>query len=309
MCTKERNGKKMKKEKTLQRNTKKSHISNLISHRSNGITLIALIITIIVLLILAVVAIQAVREDGILAHAKNARDEYQKAQENEVTALKEYEDYIVEQLGAVNSENYGKKVNFKSKGTDKGDLIWRIFYEDRKNVYLISETPNKRCPVSGLAFYDCDENWKITMPKEIVKEYKSGADVSLQGQNLMPMAKNDGTVFTRDNTNYNIIATAYLCDITKWEDYTDEEGKAEWAMGSPTVELFVRSYDATQGKTTTLNVSNQGYESSIISRDTYKTDMNNGIYRLHGGWWWLASPSARDKSSMRIVDDGYRKLK
>lgn len=56
-----------------------------------GITLVALIITIIVLLILAVVAIQAVQGDGIISHAKNARDEYEQAQAEEIGILSGYE--------------------------------------------------------------------------------------------------------------------------------------------------------------------------------------------------------------------------
>ena len=55
-----------------------------------GITLIALIITIIVLLILAVVAIGTLQNTGIITHAQNARDEYEKAQTNEQAKLEEY---------------------------------------------------------------------------------------------------------------------------------------------------------------------------------------------------------------------------
>ena len=61
---------------------------------NKGITLIALIITIIVLIILAVVAINAVQGDGIIAHAKNARDDYQTAQEEENTILGNYMEKI-----------------------------------------------------------------------------------------------------------------------------------------------------------------------------------------------------------------------
>lgn len=67
-----------------------------------AITLVALIITIIVLLILAVVAIRAVQGDGIIAHAKNARDNYNQAQIEENGVLKGYEDYITGQLGGSN---------------------------------------------------------------------------------------------------------------------------------------------------------------------------------------------------------------
>ena len=68
-----------------------------------GITLIALIITIIVLLILAVVAIGAVQNDGIIEHAKNAREQYGTAQVNENTTLGNY----IEKL---NKHNPVKKI-------------------------------------------------------------------------------------------------------------------------------------------------------------------------------------------------------
>ena len=55
---------------------KNAHISNLTTHRSNGITLIALILTVIVLLILAGVVISQIQGDGILSHAKKASNQY-----------------------------------------------------------------------------------------------------------------------------------------------------------------------------------------------------------------------------------------
>ena len=64
-----------------------------------GITLIALIITIIVLLILAVVAIVAVKGDGIISHAKNAKSQYSKAQQDEASMLAGYELTLAESNG------------------------------------------------------------------------------------------------------------------------------------------------------------------------------------------------------------------
>ena len=69
--------------------------------RNKGITLIALILTIIVLLILAVVAINAVKGDGIIAHAKNAKTDYTKAQKNEEDMLTQYEYEIEKSQGTV----------------------------------------------------------------------------------------------------------------------------------------------------------------------------------------------------------------
>lgn len=77
-----------------------------------GITLVALIITIIVLLILAVVAIRAVSEDGIIGHAKNARDAYNQAQITENGTLQNYTDYITGQIGDNGENNNVKKISF-----------------------------------------------------------------------------------------------------------------------------------------------------------------------------------------------------
>ena len=86
-----------------------------VQNTNKGITLVALIVTIIVLLILAIVAIQIVRGDGILAHSKNARDEYQRAQNNEIESLQSYEDYIAKNIYVV---EVGKKA--ETNGTING---------------------------------------------------------------------------------------------------------------------------------------------------------------------------------------------
>ena len=67
--------------------------------RNKGITLIALILTIIVLLILAVVAINAVKGDGIIAHAKSAKADYSRAQTNEQDTLSGYELMLAQETG------------------------------------------------------------------------------------------------------------------------------------------------------------------------------------------------------------------
>ena len=85
---------------------------------NKGITLIALIITIIVLLILAVVAIGAVQNDGIINHAKNARDQYGTAQKKENTTLGNY----IEKLNE-NAENKGETVLAKGPWTQEKTIV------------------------------------------------------------------------------------------------------------------------------------------------------------------------------------------
>ena len=326
---------KLKKERKIKQ---KSHITLHTCHNS-GITLVALIITIIVLLILAVVAIRAVQGDGIISKAKEAKSkteqaqadeeqkllelEYQMAKENgsftgtfnEYLLKKEYdkkvadgtftgtfEEYVVIQ----NVKNYGKKVvGYTSKGAGLDTLVWRVFYQDNKNVYLISETADKNYPVNNLSFYTYSNSTYTYTKKAIVEKYNSGADVSAQGKALMPKAS---SLFTTENTNENIIATAYMCDPEVWDAYTDAEGKASFAMGGPTIELFEKSYNAYQKSINGTNeinttVNSYGYSNGGTGTNWFTTEQNNGIYRLKSsGNWWLISPSYGTSYGVRGIN-------
>ena len=88
---------------------------------NKGITLIALIITIVVLLILAVVAIGAVQNDGIINYAKNAREEYGEAGENEKTTLQGYLDKIEDNLPVTMEQAMQPKMLTKKVNSDVTD--------------------------------------------------------------------------------------------------------------------------------------------------------------------------------------------
>ena len=87
-------------------------------NKDKGITLVALVITIIILLILATISIQSLTNTGLFKNAQKAKDETQKAAENQAKLLNEYEDelnkYISgneKKLQADGSWNTSKKVN------------------------------------------------------------------------------------------------------------------------------------------------------------------------------------------------------
>ena len=65
-----------------------------------------------VLPLVAIVTINVIQNDGIINHAKNARDEYGKAQVNENTTLEKYLSQIEENLpGGSTGGNGGGDVN------------------------------------------------------------------------------------------------------------------------------------------------------------------------------------------------------
>ena len=286
--------------------------------KEKGITLIALIITIIILLILAVVTIGSIKNSNIISYAENASTNYETSKADEQDVLSKYEDLIsvgvykeTGPLGeARNKENYGKKViGFQSKGEGLEDIVWRVFYQDDKNVYLISERVDsegqKQYPLLAPALYIAstiidEEGNAFTKEEkgEILEKYNNGSDVSKQGQDLMKKAK-EANIFTKENINKNIIVTAYMCDIGAWEDYTDAEGKAVWAMGGPTVELYEKSFNYVMGDSSAIscNIEGNGYIITQPDEEYITTDYND-IYRLGGnpkiGAWHLVAPINRD---------------
>ena len=126
--------------------------------RNKGITLIALILTIIVLLILAVVAINAVKGDGIIAHAKNAKTDYTKAQANEQKLLSDYELMLAEETGNAWKQEKTKvtkgdttlNVGDTIKNFTAGNKTWKVLgVENGKLLLTTSENVNNSFTLAG----------------------------------------------------------------------------------------------------------------------------------------------------------------
>ena len=119
------------------------------AQKSNkGITLIALIITIIVLLILAMVAIKAVTGDGIIVHAKNAKEKYSEAQKNEQKLLADYELMLEQEAGKAWKQDK-TKVTKGDVTLEVGDTIanftaggktWKVLGEENGKLLLTTST-------------------------------------------------------------------------------------------------------------------------------------------------------------------------
>ena len=294
---------------------------------NKGITLIALILTIIVLLILAVVAISALKGDGIIAHAKNAKAEYMNAQANEQARLKEYEEKIKEEITGkktgdavtITAENYGDKVAYSAGGVDD----WKIFYKDDNYVYIItSDYLNNTNLPTGLKMskytnYPYSAYWAST-----------GAFTSTGASDITKAIANKyGLGWLSDNsrkTTYNARATADLLNVTAWTERFGNASKGIEAIGGPTLEMWVKSWNAkstiqlkTEYVTTGYYVGTTATESlsesySIsVSGDTnlYKEGSLYFPYtaakdNCYG--YWLASPSADDSGAVMFVKcDGW----
>ena len=128
-------------------------------------------------------------------------------------------------------------------------------------------------------------------------------------------------------SNPNEQAAAWLCDPSKWTAYCDTD-KANYAIGGPSVEMYVKSYNQAYNGITDSNVYNLGatYRAtsapgyiytlngaqSTISNNDYWTGNDSLNYTRYNsmycgqngnktGYWWLASPSAYGSSVVCFV--------
>lgn len=175
---------------------------------------------------------------------------------------------------AINTEKYGYKV---TDYTEKTDVTggWRLFYQDSNYTYIISD--------------NCVGSY---MPSDYYTNYANDTAISTVGKKLNPMIS---SLFTGSNTNLNIKATAWLTDTSDtgmWAEYKNDD--AVFAIGSPTAELYVESFNATAdtngASKITLEEGKYGYIENTKSNHL-QTGYNKGIYnKSTSSSWWLASP-------------------
>ena len=213
---------------------------------------------------------------------------------------------IIAKIRANPQAYYGKKVtNYKASDSDTN--TYRIFYVDKDNyfkdgyntIYLKADFSGR---VSCSTSYDASQTLiKRMNPLWATKENTVAAETT-----------------TISNPNEQI--AAWLCDPSKWTAYCDMD-KANYTIGGPSVEMYVKSYNQTHGddalgcqyQTTPVpgyiykvkdTIQNSGSSTDVITLDysmTYKS-MYCGQNGKQTGYWWLASPSASGSSHVYGVD-------
>ena len=207
---------------------------------------------------------------------------------------------------------YGEKVTNYTCPNTTGVSTWRIFYADAENIYLIADdyisfenAPNgkKNTPITKNS-----TNYRLSMDN-VYKDYDDGAaSINSEFANkwLSSYWKNNST-----SINPNIKAVAYILDTNAWNPLYRGEN-AEYAIGGPTVEMFVKSWNDTHSGDKQIECeaesnsngykvkfANGSYNNSIngLAQDEY-----NSIYiksdNSNASAMWLASPSAANYANL-----------
>ena len=197
---------------------------------------------------------------------------------------------------------YGAKVTNYTKGG-----TYRIFYVDTagkygdgiNTVYLIA---------------DYDENRQTSLgtyasSKDYAAYVYDASKTKIRQMN--PMWSNYIGNLEEISWEENAKSAAYLCDTSKWESYCDNT-KANYAIGGPSLEMYVDSYNQTH------NANSLVYTCNTSTNGTYSTNNGKGYFvgadgsYANNGWYtnnniidteqneiymksnkntWIASPS------------------
>ena len=173
---------------------------------------------------------------------------------------------------------YGETV---SGFTSVEGIQWQLFYDDTDNIYLIA---SDYVPVSTLPseLYKESGNqtqkyraWFLTYSNQIHSgiiidnnPWKNGSQASVLLSNPLTSKYLKWVAAYQNSTNYNIRAVAFMMDTSKWSNFAGNVTGA-YAMGGPTLEMFVLSYNAKH------DVKIHDYTSGISS-----TNSSSGGYKI-----------------------------
>ena len=223
---------------------------------------------------------------------------------------------------------YGKSVNYTSANGVTG---WKIFYADSSNIYLIADdyVDPKILPASTKASGESTTNKpniagdsypKAAYFTNILNDYSTGSaritTDTIKKLNKSFFIDKQFTGVENSTVNPNMKAVAYMLDTTAWSVFKDRNGKADYAIGGPTIEMLMKSYSQKHDVQYKAEAKNDtGYK---ISEDNgeywniYYSAMlstSDSLYVLPSskgaGAMWVASPSAFNLYSVvRVNCDG-----
>ena len=219
---------------------------------------------------------------------------------------------------------YGKKVTNYTSANGQND--WRIFYSDGTHIFLITGDYINTTETNRI-----NSNTGMTTSRYCAY-WASNSVPSFQTVEDEVLTRFKVKEYTLQSGINNSKCVSTLLNANNWSSYKDSGNKAEKAIGSPTVEMWMDSWntrytnnsDQIYRKAST-STSYPGYyvgtsedptgsyyiDNSVMNK---KEGYNNKLYYPHTSsfnscnGYWLASPSAYGSSDVLNVNYGGRVL-
>lgn len=207
---------------------------------------------------------------------------------------------------------YGKKVTDYSSANGQDD--WKIFYSDGTHIFLITGDYVDLTVADRL-----DSNTGMTTVPNIAKNNAFWNNVDdFQNPNPTVLSRFKATVFTLKSNNRKSVFASTMLNASNWVKYLDNEsgsGKAEYAIGGSTIEMWMDSWNNLYGNIDGMlycnNTNEEGYylgTSPELMQDyidagvmIQRKGRSNKLYYPHTSiynslWsYWLSSPTSGSK--------------
>ncbi len=337
-----------------------SNFQPLTSDHSRGITLIALVITIIIMLILVTVTITVALKGELFNTAKQSKTETEnKINEEQNLAsgkveidgkwYKSIDDYVAGNP-ILTIDDYGEFVEYgvdlNNDGNNKND--WKVFYVDEEGRTFIIATDyvsRNNCKAletaisttkmiiisdycyywdSGKAEYNCYDGHNTIVTNDHTQNKRQCSYPDIFMGTGYYCSDHVGTDGKGGNTNSRC-ASSLMC-TDNWSSFVDANYGATYAIGGPTLEMWVASWNQKHGSDkdenginlyANVNSNNAEIYGYNIGASEDTTETNKDITSCTNGYddalyfphqtnencygYWLASPSASGLRDMMGV--------
>ena len=196
------------------------------------------------------------------------------------------------QTQVATADEINAKIGTVVTGYSAKDIEWQVYYADNNETFLISKTlakTNYTIPVKGEG-KSSDYSGSVNV--------RSSAYGAKWNEKWLAKCTAD-TENGGESARANAKLTAYLCDPDNWNEY--KTGSASYAVGGPTIELLIASWNKSQGASIDLidsDVIPVGYFYDKPVEFAYScivtSDVKNGVYNPSEDYW-LASPCILDR--------------
>ena len=195
----------------------------------------------------------------------------------------------------------GKEVTGYTCDNSAGVNKWKIYHSDGKNIYLIADNyiTAEYIPTKDGATMTASTSYTDAyyFQDTLLNKYTGAA--SITDTNIIPwLSYLKSSYGGSDNTNNNMKATAYLLDTEIWKGFRNST-KAKYAIGAPTLDMFVASYNTRFARQIETIAQETGYKLKFTDGDSYGYSLVTGDYLTahqkkdgYAYYMWLASPSA-----------------
>lgn len=183
---------------------------------------------------------------------------------------------------------------------------WRIFYSDGENIYLIADDYIEKTYVPKdsdgiVTIGEGNTNWQLPFSVGNSENFFAKINDDIRNKWFKKYIESG-----YEGTSYSFGLTEYFLDIDLWSGFKDSQGYAKYAVGTPTLELFIASYNRTHPASTIVTrVNNEyGYQVKGAGADAYSysvsnLDDSNNLYVIKDNTkargCWIATPSSGEK--------------